>query len=191
MALSQGFSLVGLGHDRLASYQQRPSLLLHIATVGQAQLAGKLLITRVEVYAGPDLGLRARGRGWLFEAFSNYLSAFFELVADGRELLFLGELQVRSGGVERLGVDFDGMVFGAIGPVLSDLFLLEITCTVLLNSQALLRDGHAELSLPVLFFLLLRLLALATASPLVVLMNSFLLLITFLFFWKMCLSITK
>lgn len=59
------------------------------------------------------------------------------------------------------------MVLGAIGAVLSDLFFLENTSTILLNSQALLSYGHAELSLPIFFFLLLCLLDLNTYLALI------------------------
>lgn len=66
-----------------------------------------------------------------------------------------------------LGVDFDRMVLGTIGTILSDLFFLEITSIILLNSQALLSNGHAKLSLPIFFFLLLPLLSLNTHFTLI------------------------
>lgn len=155
MALAQRFSLVRFGNDRLVSDQQSPTLFLDIPSEG-CLAAGKLLIPRVKIHTGANLGLGPLSWCWLLKAFSDDFPAFFEFVADGCELFFFGEVQVGSRGVEGLGIDFYGMVFGAIGSVLSDLFFLEIARTVPLYSQALLRDGYAELSLPIL--LLLRLL---------------------------------
>lgn len=105
--------------------------------------AGKLLIPRVKIYTGAYLGLGPRYGCRLLKTFSYDFPAFFEFVTNGCELFFFCEVQIRSGGVKRFGADFDGMVFGAIGSVLSDLFFLEIASTVPLYSQTLLRDGYA------------------------------------------------